>query len=141
MNVVALPEARDLPRDLDVVSVVFTPEATHVDLQSQATGKTWRVRFHGAEGHRVLDEGDLLEFWPHCSTPNGVIFRIENAGWFEQESQRQGFLKRDTQPQMPEYFVAGENACVSVLSHSPPDLFELPRSTSKIELQGVHGAA
>jgi hypothetical protein len=131
MNVVALPEARTLPPDLDVVSVVFTPKATHVDLQSQATGRTWRVRFLGAEGHRVLDEGDLLEYWPHCSTPNGSIFRIESDGWFEQESRRQGFLKRDTQPQMPEYFITGENACVSVLSHVPPELFELPESTGR----------
>ena len=141
MNVVALPEARTLPRDLDVVSVVFTPMATHVDLQSQATGRTWRVRFLGAEGHRVLDEGDLLEYWPQCSTPNGSIFRIESDGWFEQESQRQGFLKRDTQPQMPEYFITGENACVSVLSHVPPELFELPESTKTAEPNGAHGAA
>ena len=141
MNVVALLEASYLPRDLDVVSVVFTPKATHVDLQSQSTGKTWRVRFLGAEGLRVLDESDLLEFWPQCSTPNGTIFRIESNGWFEQESQRQGFLKRDTQPHMPEYFITGENACVNVFSHVPPELCELPQAASETQTNGVHGAA
>ena len=125
MDASPILEARELPRDLDVVSVVFTPEATHVDLQSQSTGRVWRVRFQGAQGHRVLDEGDLLEFWPECSTPNGSIFKITSGGWFEQESQRPGFLKRDTQPGMPEYFITGENACVSVISHNPPELSEL----------------
>jgi len=109
-------------------SSVFTPKATHIDLQSQSTGRLWRVRFLGAEGHRVLDEGDLLEFWPECSTPNGSIFRILSGGWFEQECQRQGFLKRDTQPGMPEYFITGENACISIISHTPPELSELAQS-------------
>ena len=125
MNAAPIPEAEGLPRDLHVVSVVFTPDATHVDLQSRSTGRLWRVRFLGAEGHRVLDEGDLLEFWPECSAPNGVIFKVTSGGWFEQECQRQGFLKRDTQPEMPEYFITGENACVSVLSYTPPELSEL----------------
>ena len=141
MNVDALPEAKGLPQDLDVVCVVFTPHATHVDLQSQATDRIWRVRFLGAEGHRVLDEGDLLEFWPECSTANGSIFRVQSGGWFEQESRRQGFLKRDTQPGMPEYFITGENACVSVLSHVPPELFELAQPLANSSHGNVPGAA
>jgi hypothetical protein len=132
VNAAPITEAEELPHDLDVVSVVFTPEATHVDLQSQSTGRLWRVQFLGAEGHRVLDEGDLLEFWPECSTPKGRIFKVTSGGWFEQECQRQGFLKRDTQPEMPEYFIAGENACVSVISHTPPELFELVQTVATV---------
>lgn len=132
VNAAPIPEAKALPLDLDIVSVVFTPEATHVDLQSRSTGRLWRVRFLGAEGHRVLDEGDLLEFWPECSTPNGIIFKVMSGGWFEQECQRQGFSKRDTQPEMPEYFIAGENACVSVLSHTPPELSEFVQTGAAV---------
>ena len=83
MQVAAISEAKELPRDLDVISVVFTPEATHVDLRSRSIEKVWRVWFAGAEGHRVLDEGDLLEFWPECSAPNGCIFKVLSGGWFE----------------------------------------------------------
>lgn len=125
MKASALFEDKALPADLDVVEVRFTPQSTTVDLQSYRSGRMWRVEFAGAVGHRLLDEGALLEFWPGCSTPNGCIFRIESGGWFEQECGRQGFLLRDTQPHLPEYFVTGENGCVSVLSHSPPELMEV----------------
>lgn len=125
MNVVALSQGKDLPRDLDVVGVVWTPEETDVDLYSRAAGRLWRVRFLDAGGHRVLDEGDLMEFWPQCSARNGTIFEVLSGGWFEQECKREGFLKRHTQPEMPEYFIGGQNACVSVISHVPPELVEV----------------
>lgn len=113
-----------LPHDIDVLSVNFAGGIVNVVVQSISLGTSWLVRFYGAAGVRVLDEGDLLEFWPTCSSPNGPLFRISTGGWKDQESQRWGFLIRETQPELPEYFVAGRNACVSVLSFSPPEVFE-----------------
>jgi len=118
----ALAPFSTLPADVQIDEVRFTPRETNVTLESPSTGARWRVRFYGASGVRVLDEGDLLEFWPACSTPAGRVFRIHSGGWRDQEAQRGGFLMQHTQPGIPEYFVTGDNECVSVFSHEPPEL-------------------
>ncbi|QEL54862.1 hypothetical protein [Chromobacterium paludis] len=114
-----------LPHDIEVLSTTFTCSGVDVVVQSGSSRNRWRIHFDGAIGLRVLDEGDLLEFWPVCSSQNGRIFRILSGGWKDQEFQREGFLCRETNPNLPEYFVAGQNHCVSVLSDSPPDILEI----------------
>jgi hypothetical protein len=106
--------------DIDVDRVMFDADRLVVTIASLSAKKSWTVTFAATLGHRVLDEGDLLEFWPHCSRPNGWLFQIDAGGWFEQECARQGFLARDTQSGIQEYFVAGDNTCVNVLSWEPP---------------------
>lgn len=127
----ALAPFSTLPADVQIDEVRFTPRETNIILESPSTGTRWRVRFFGASGVRVLDEGDLLEFWPECSTPNGRIFRIHSGGWRDQEAKRGGFLMRHTQPEIPEYFVAGDNECVSVFSHTPPELHSCSEAGSR----------
>jgi hypothetical protein len=122
-----------LPVDVQVDAVHFTPRETNIILASPSTRTRWRIRFYCASGVRVLDEGDLLEFWPECSTPNGRVFRIVTGGWRDQESQRGGFLMQHTQPDVPEYFVAGDNECVSLFSHDPPELFPCTEPGSQNE--------
>jgi hypothetical protein len=113
-----------LPADADVHSLVLDSSGgLAITLTSASASETWIVKFM-ALGHRVLDEGDLLEYWPECSSRNGRLFRIEAGGWLEQEQAREGFLARVTQPEIKEYFVAGENACVSVLAWEPPDVVQ-----------------
>lgn len=114
-----------LPFDIEVISTIFTCGGVDVVVQSRSSSDRWRIHFDGAIGLRVLDEGDLLEFWPDCSSQNGRIFRILSGGWKDQEFQREGFLCRETNPDLPEYFVAGQTHCVSVLSVSPPDILEV----------------
>lgn len=108
--------------DLEVECAVFTEGALVVTVVSHAFGTSCNVRFAACLGYHVLDEGDLLEFWPECSRPNGWLFRIKGGGWFEQESQRPGFLSRVTQLGIHEYFIAGENTCVNVLSWEAPEV-------------------
>ncbi|RLJ36670.1 hypothetical protein [Acidovorax sp. 106] len=81
------------------------------------------VLFTDAVGFRVLDEGDLLEFWPACSTaPGGVIFEIHDGGWLEQESRRKGFMSSSTRPALREFLVTGLDDCVGVFAFSAPEL-------------------
>jgi hypothetical protein len=68
----------------------------------------------------VLDEHDLLEFWPQCSARHGGLFEVEKGGWFSQESVREGFLSATQKRSLTEFFVTGPNACVNVLAFSPP---------------------
>jgi hypothetical protein len=139
----ALSPFSSLPPDVQVDEVRVTRRETNITLESHSTGTRWRVRFCGASGVRVLDEGDLLEFWPECSTPNGRVFRIHSGGWLDQEAQREGFLMQHTQPEMPEYFVAGDNECVSVFSPVPPELYLCTEPSSQSEGSSVpaRGAA
>ena len=81
------------------------------------------VVFDAPSGYRVLDEGDLVEFWPSCSSFNGWLYQIKNGGWLDQEKQRSGFLSSGN-PKLTEYFVVGCNYCVSVLAWEPPDVSE-----------------
>ena len=78
------------------------------------------VVFQGPVGFRVMEEGDLLEYWPSCSSPNGWAFRIVEGGWLEQEKEREGFLAGQTKKGMKEYLFAGVSECVSVLSEDEP---------------------
>lgn len=78
------------------------------------------VVFQGPFGFRVLEEGDLLEYWPSCSSPNGWAFRIIEGGWMEKEKEREGFLSGQTREGMKEYFFTGVSECVSVLSEDEP---------------------
>lgn len=70
-------------------------------------------------GFRVLDEGDLLEFWPTCAADNGWLFAIREGGWFDQELARRGFL-HDKQSGLIEYFIASQDNCISVLAGEAP---------------------
>ncbi len=101
---------------------------------SGKTSEACIVTFEEVAGFRVLDEGDLLEFWPECSFDRGWLFRILDGGWFSQESERSGFLARDTKI-VTEYLVTGVNECVNVLSWSEPKVSRLFASgaTSALE--------
>ena len=54
------------------------------------------VRFDGIRGFRLLDEGDLLEFWSD-DRPAGWLWEIEKGGWFDLEKFREGFLSGRTE--------------------------------------------
>jgi hypothetical protein len=78
------------------------------------------VRFDCVAGFRVLDEGDLLEFWPKCSFPNGEwLWEIHEGGWFDFESTWPGFIGMKYEG-ASEFLVLGENVYVSVISHDRP---------------------
>ncbi|MBV8466529.1 MAG: hypothetical protein JO218_11355 [Burkholderiales bacterium] len=86
-----------------------------VTLADSPSNKQVVVTFYGVSGFRVLDEGDLLEFWPECSKPNGWFFRIQDGGWYQQECARSGFLMPQLSGQANEYLITGSSDCISVL--------------------------
>jgi hypothetical protein len=99
----------------EVAGITFEPDTLVI-----ALGAGQSLVFADVWGFRVLDEGDLLEFWPHCSARNGGLFEVEEGGWFSQESERKGFLSVARKSDLTEFFVTGPNACVNVLAFSPP---------------------
>ncbi|WP_256079323.1 hypothetical protein [Massilia sp. YIM B04103] len=80
------------------------------------------VTFENPLGFRVVDERDLMEYWPVCSTPVGWLFRVLSGGWLDQERTRRGSLLLDMYLDVKEYLIAGINDCVPVFSTEMPKL-------------------
>ncbi len=106
-----------------VSEVRYDTKTLVVTVTSPSGAKAAAVTFTGVVGFRVLDEGDLLEFWPACAANNGWLFRIRANGWLDQEIARRGFV-HDKASGLTEYFIAGQNDCISVLAGAPPELEE-----------------
>ncbi|BBI69588.1 hypothetical protein PKHYL_37790 [Psychrobacter sp. KH172YL61] len=49
------------------------------------------VDFTDIIGFRVLDNGNLVEFW-NDDCPNGWLWEVSDGGWFDLEKQREGFV-------------------------------------------------
>ncbi|WP_148715529.1 hypothetical protein [Chitinolyticbacter meiyuanensis] len=92
-----------------------------VTLTSSGDKKVAIARFGDIAGLRLLDEGDLLEFWPACASGNGWLFRVDKNGWFDLEASRPGFM-RERGLGLLEYFIASQNSCINVLSCEAPSV-------------------
>ena len=75
---------------VEIINVNFDIETLTVTVRIHAD--KYDVVFDSPSGYRVLDEGDLLEFWPTCSAVNGWLYQITSGGWLDQEKQRAGFF-------------------------------------------------
>ena len=102
-----------------ISKVSYDAERLVVTVTSPSEGTTASAAFAEVIGFRVLDEGDLLEFWPTCAADHGWLFLVHESGWLDQEMQRPGFLHRKVSG-LSEYFIAGQNHCISVLAGQAP---------------------
>ncbi len=129
MNVEALrnPEVSSLA---DAEAFTGIPEITDVTYDLWLLRITLRfenidhpvyVIFDGVRGFRVLDEGDLLEFWKPDVRGKGWLCRVDKGGWFDLESLREGFVSGVTGG-YKEFLVVGENECVSVIARDNPNI-------------------
>jgi hypothetical protein len=107
----------DLEPNIWVTGVIYSLEKLIVTVETPQ--KLGKVSFDHPIGFRVLDERDLLEYWPMFSLSNGWLYKIIKGGWKDLESERKGFLK-ELHSEDSEYFIVGENDCVSVLCHDEP---------------------
>ena len=110
-------------RDVEVLRIhydVTSVDQLTIDLESSSHGD-FQLVFDSPEAVRVLDEGQVCEFWDTYSTPNGWLWLVRSGGWLALESQRDGFYLPDVMPtQLYEYLVVGDQ-CVFVLTRSPPN--------------------
>ena len=75
------------------------------------------VVFDSLHGYRVLDEGDLLEFWEPDSRTEGWLWKVIKGGWLDLESTRSGF-NSGVAKIYDEYLILGKNECVSVITNT-----------------------
>jgi hypothetical protein len=80
-NITAKSVPCDAPllEDLEIVSVEYSANSLRINTRSLSDSASAVVEFPDTTGFRVLDEGNLLEFWPECSSANGRFFR--NLCW------------------------------------------------------------
>jgi len=99
-----------LSYDLDELKIIVVIESE----------KRLEIVFQYPIGFRCLDEGDLLEFWGNPDVTNNWLLQIEESGWYDQESKRDGFLSKDNE--VNEYLVKGKNDCISILDINKPKI-------------------
>lgn len=108
------------PEQLAVLDRTHEVEHLSYDLWTlriTLTGKDVRayVDFGGPVTFRVLDEGDLLEFW-NDERPPGRIWEVLSGGW------KDAMVHQYRHEQDREYMVLGQNDCVTVLTREPPTI-------------------
>ncbi len=107
----------------EVAALNYVPGYLAISL-TFAAGAPLSAEFDGVYGFRVLDEGDLLEFWSPETRVESWLWLVEKDGWFAQERVRSGFLSGVGDRIYSEYLVLGQNDCVSVFSSNVPRIVE-----------------
>ena len=105
-----IPEITDINYDLTLLRVTLEFENAEHPVY---------INFDEVRGFRVLDEGDLLEFWDPEARAEGWLWRVSEGGWFDLENYREGFISGVT-GDCHEFLIVGVKACVSVLAGGEP---------------------
>ncbi|WP_280302388.1 hypothetical protein [Nocardia neocaledoniensis] len=103
---------RDLRYDRDLTIAIQGPGFSYA-----------KVVFRRPAGFRVLDEGDLTEYWNTYSEPNGWLWDVLRGGWLDLERHRPNFFTGDRED-LREYFLVDED-CINVLAWGPPEIIDL----------------
>ena len=120
VKVTAQPiESMLLPKGLEIVRIEYALGKLRAFVRDMDSETEIVIDFPDVLGYRVLDEGNLMEFWPECSTPNGRLFEIHSGGWLSQETNSHFAA---IPQKAKEYFVAGVDDCLSVISLTPPEV-------------------
>jgi hypothetical protein len=100
-------------------------DGVHLFAELQGTAFSFvRLVFRDVIGFRVLDERDLLEFWPEFSEAAGWLWRVEAGGWLDLERTRATFDTPRFYKDALEHLIV-DDKCVSILSQHPPEFFDV----------------
>ena len=117
----AFAESGDFAGIPEITDVHFDLRVLRITLRFGLINHPVCVSFDGVRGFRLLDEGDLLEFWGEEARSDGWLWEVEEGGWFSLEKLREGFVSGITGGYR-EYLVAGENDCISVIATNEPKI-------------------
>jgi hypothetical protein len=110
----------DLP---EIVNINYDLWTLRITLLFEKIDRPIYVTFKRIRGFRVLDEGNLLEFWNPAVRIPGWIWLVENGGWFDLEKKRGGFVESNHDNELlKEYLITGINDCISIFSTCEPEI-------------------
>jgi hypothetical protein len=107
-----IPEVAGISYDLQRLRVDL--KFAHLEILACAT-------FSDIRGFRVLDEGDLTEFWNPDARPDGWLWRITQGGWLDFERTRPTFVSGLGDSCM-EFLILGVDDCVSIIALADPSV-------------------
>lgn len=122
VTAISLNSLHNSTENLEIVGVEYSPNTLKIRTLEHSTNTTYQVFCADVIGFRVLDERDLMEYWPTCSRQNGWLFEITQGGWLNQEHQRPGSYLSHMNPNAKEFLITGINECVSVISLVEPNI-------------------
>jgi len=111
-------------KNVEVTELIWNYDGAVIDVYCPSEEKTVKVRFKNEFGScavRLLDETDLSDYWKNLNMSGGWLYKVTSGGWFDSESQRDGFIMRDA-PGIEEFMVVGLDACVSVFTKDKVEL-------------------
>ncbi|WP_437921454.1 hypothetical protein [Sphingobacterium sp. LRF_L2] len=113
-----LPFVNTVP---EIIKVEYDMVTLSVDvLFHEQNEATVNLKFDKIVGFRVLDEGNLLEFW-NKQRAKGWLWEVVENGWFDLEKKREGFiLGYYDDHNTKEYIILGIDDCVSIITYSNP---------------------
>ncbi|QSX36716.1 hypothetical protein [Shewanella sedimentimangrovi] len=115
-----MSDPKGLPIAVECLGDEVYLQSLHYDLAGlslclKVENRLVEVCFHSIQGLRMLNEGDLLEFWAEFSLSNGWLYQLSEGGWFALESNRSGFMASGGKV-LNEFLIVTRKECVSVLS-------------------------
>ena len=114
----------------EVLGLEYELGRLHIKLRALKNDQHVTVTFKECAAFRVMDERDLAEYWPACSSHNGWIFEVQGGGWLSQELERPASLVAHMNAGLREYLIAGTDDCVSVLAVGSPKITSLQASAA-----------
>ena len=116
----SIPFPDEIP---EIINIDYDLWTLRVTLKFFTSDTFIYVVFKNVIGFRVLDEGNLLEFWDPEIRVSGWIWEIEEGGWITLEKLRKEFVEDLHENKLrKEYLVLGINDCVSVITFSSPEI-------------------
>jgi hypothetical protein len=114
---IGIPEITDLHYDLWTLKI----RLQFIDIIQPVY-----LTFTNVEGFRVLDEGNLMEFWNNETRANGWLWKVEKGGWHDQEKERDGYFTGKAHlVDYDEYMIVGMNDCLNVITSTEPIIFQV----------------
>jgi len=123
------PKVENYPYDVDVYSgsevtnISYDLSTLRITLMFDDKEEPVYIIFKHIVGFRVLDEGELNEFWNVKQRPVGYIWEVKDGGWKSLEELRSGYIGHSKSAK--EYLVLGNDDCVSVITYNEPVISDL----------------
>lgn len=105
----------------EITGVTYDLWQLRIMLRFEALDNRVYVTFNRVRGFRVLDEGNLLEFWDPDTRVSGWLWQVQKGSWFDLERSREGFMS-GVNRDYKEFLVLGIDDCVSVITSQEPQI-------------------